>query len=156
MSEGSEQAPKTALLPALRSSLAEARGEKRDAGAEALALRYAELLDECAVEKQYVKALELVSMAVDRYADDLPLTASDQMRAAFTKISTALAEHTTASDLGPKLLAAMTALNLTPAARSEKGKGGQVATPAAPVQTAAESPLEKARRIAAERRGGVA
>ncbi len=142
----------TRILPAVQSSLAEAKGEKRDAGVEALAIRYAELLDQAAVERQYVKAVEMISGAVLSYADGMSQTAGDQMRSALVKVTSALAEHTTASDLGPKLLAAMTALNLTPAARAkptEKGSGSQGGKGVVPMA----NPMTALRLAASDRNG---
>lgn len=135
-----DELERTAMLPAVRSSLADAKLRPVDEGAKALALRYAELLDAAAVEKQYVKSLAVVERAVESASADLPPQAADQLEAAFAKISMALAEHSTASDLGPKLLAAMTSLGLTPAARAEKGPvgaaGGTVSEMPSPLQAA--------------------
>lgn len=127
------EAGRQPILPELRSSLAAAKLKPLDSATAAVALRYAELLDECAVEKQYVKPLEMIGQAIASVADDMMNpTQADQLVGAFKKIESALAEHTTASDLGPKLLATLTSLNLTPAAREKgskvaaDGQGGEV------------------------------
>lgn len=147
-----EPTPRQAILPELRSSLAAAKITPLDSATAAIALRYAQLLDECAVEKQYVKPLEMLGQAVTSYADNLPIAAADQLMGALAKVTSALAEHTTASDLGPKLLTTLTALNLTTAAR-EKGKprtgsSGDVIPMANPLAVARDQ--ARARREAAE------
>ncbi len=134
------------ISPALRSSLAAAKLAPLDRGGEALALRYAELLDEAVAAQKYVSALRLVGQVIDyRVAEynDRPgqQAMASQLSTAWDRISSALAEHSVASDLGPKLLAAMTSLNLTPAAREKKtpaaSKGGEVVElPANPLQAA--------------------
>lgn len=85
-----------------------------DGGAAALAKRYAELIDRSAPSAVYAKALRTVAYAMADVDD--PNVAD-----AFRKIADALAAHSVASDLGPKLLAALTALGMTPAARGAKG-----------------------------------
>jgi hypothetical protein len=83
----------------------------RDAGAVALARRYAHLIDEAALAANYGEPLRVLGMAVH----------TKDERQALQRITDALAAHSVASDLGPKLLAALTALGLTPAARQAKG-----------------------------------
>jgi hypothetical protein len=121
---------RTPTLPSVQRALAAAAPlDDRDHGAAALAVRYAELLDEAVAAQRYVKAMSTVQRAIDLYADNLPHTARQQLYDAWERISAALAEHTVASDLGPKLLAALTALQLTPAARAqpaEKPANGKV------------------------------
>lgn len=139
------------VLPALTLALAEAglTDAGLDSGTVAMAVRYAELLDSAVAAEKFTRALRLVGEAVSSYADDLPLTASEQLRGAWDRISSSLAEHSVASDLGPKLLATLTALNLTPAARGAVKAASTPAAPAAAPQTA----LERARERAARRNG---
>ena len=141
------------ILPALRASLADAKLAEGglDAGAVALSVRYAELLDDAKAAEKFTKALRLCGEAVSSYADELPITAAEQLMSAWDRITAALAEHSVASDLGPKLLASLTALGLTPAGRNAVTKGA--AAPAAPAPVAELSPLQKARERAARRNG---
>lgn len=142
----------TAIGPELAHSLAAAKLKPLDAASGALAVRYAELMDEAVAAQKYVSALRLIGECVSYRVDDLAASptgqsAASQLSTAWDKISSALAEHSVASDLGPKLLAAMTALNLTPAAR-EKGK------PAAAEGEVVKltNPLEASRDAARQRR----
>ncbi len=125
-----EQPERERVLPSVERSLAareRERSEPMDAGARSLALRYAELMDDAVPEQKWVRALRLVGDAVRERAERLPTTPADQLLGAWDRISGALSEHSTASDLGPKLLATLTALGCTPAGRSEKGgKGADV------------------------------
>lgn len=108
----------TRMLPAVAASLAE-MGERgvpaRAAGAAALAVRYAELLDDAVVAKKYSNAIRVITKFVNWKAGDLPSDMARQVESSWDTIMSALAEHTTASDLGPKLLAALDRLELTPA-----------------------------------------
>jgi hypothetical protein len=101
--------------------------DPRDTATERLALGYAELIDSAAPAAKYRKALAVISRAIagTTLEDDDPFEA-------FTAISTALAEHSVASDLGPKLLATLTSLGLTTAARGEQ-KGVKRSAPANPL-----------------------
>jgi hypothetical protein len=113
------------MTRAVATALREAKPEKLDAGAVQLARKYAGLIDNAAVAAKYRKSLEAVRSA---------LLASESIEAEdalehFGKITDALAEHSVASDLGPKLLAVLTSLGLTPAGRG--AKGGQNGAPAA-------------------------
>ncbi len=150
-----EQPAKVMLTPAIERSLSALTLEQTDQGARDLALLYAQLIDDPKAAEKYTKALRLVSEAVSSFADDLPITAGDQMRTAWDRISSALAEHTVVSDLGPKLLATLTALGMTPAGRAAKSApapppaNGAVAKPA-PILTE----LEKARNRARQRNAG--
>ncbi len=126
-----EQPDRERVLPSVERSLAALQREQPalavDQGARSLAIRYAQLLDGALPEQKWTRALRLVSEAVSAQADGLPPTAADQLLGAWDRISAALAEHSTASDLGPKLLATLTALGCTPAAKSDKGgKGAHV------------------------------
>lgn len=108
---------RTRVLPGVRASLAALQVRDIDAGAASLAVRYAELLDEAVAAQKYQKALQRVGRAIDLYSDNLPATAREELYAAWEKLSSALAEHSVASDLGPKLLSSLAALQLTPDAR---------------------------------------
>lgn len=139
------------ISPALSRSLAALGDDEKDAGAVALAIRYAELLDDAKAAEKFTKALRLCGEAVSSYADSMPITAAEQLMSAWDRIVSTLAEHSVASDLGPKLLASLAALNLTPAARAEKSKGGQRGMVAPPA--GAPSPLQLLRDQARKRNG---
>jgi hypothetical protein len=116
---------------AVARSLAGAGLDVLDDGAVSLAERYAALLDEAKVAATYGKAVRLVGDAVERAGADMTITQQQQLNDAWDRIKGVLAEHSTVSDFGPKLLATLTALGLTPAGRQEKksgstGAGGQV------------------------------
>jgi hypothetical protein len=96
----------------------------RDAAAVALARRYAALIDEAAPRAAYRKVLATLARVV---------AASDDEDApeALEKVREALAEHSVASDLGPKLLAVLTSLGMTIAGRSARlARGGDPSVPA--------------------------
>lgn len=132
MSEEQEQAG--AVLPDVEHAIAAAREQKKigalDAGAVALALQYAELIDRPSAKQAYAKAIRTVTDAVERSAEFMTPPNAAALMDAWDKLSSALAEHTVASDLGPKLFAVLTGLGLTPAGRAAKGApaagGGQV------------------------------
>lgn len=86
-----------------------------DKAAVELAKRYAALIDDAAPAAKYRQPLDELRAAV-RGTD-----AED----ALVKLETALAQHSVASDLGPKLLMVLTALGMTAAGRGGvKGAGG--------------------------------
>ena len=93
-----------------------------DSGAVALAKRYAVLIDEAAPTARYAELLRALGAGLA--PDD------DRAQDAFRKVADALGQHSVASDLGPKLLAALTALGLTATGRGVKG-GGQGGAPIA-------------------------
>lgn len=146
---------KQRISPDLAEALADAAQVKvMDRATRALAIRYAELLDDAAVAEKYHRAVRMVGDAVTIQSEHMGETAANQLLTAWTRIESALAEHTVASDLGPKLLAALTSLGMTPAARAEKG-GAKPTTGSAPALIAPElSPLELARERAQRRRPG--
>lgn len=90
--------------------------DARDVAAQQLARLYATLIDEASIASKYRESLRLVG-------DALPLD-EPKVTAAFAKITDALARHSVASDLGPKLLAVLVQLGLTPGARNVVGIGG--------------------------------
>lgn len=99
------------------------------APAAALALLYAARIDDAShLPVALDKALRTVRGAC--LAADNPLPALD----ALDKISAALSAVTVTSDLGPKLLAALDALLLTPKARAAASKAIGAAAPASPLQ----------------------
>ena len=126
------------LAPLVTTALKAAQLRPEDVAAAGLAQRYAELLDEAAVSQQYAEALRLVGEALD--------TRNPLVLKAWDRVQTALSEHTTASDLGPKLLATLTALGCSLAGRkalTEKGGGT--------VHDLPESPLKQLRDEARQR-----
>jgi hypothetical protein len=113
--------------------------DPRDKAAERLALHYAGLIDQAAPAARYRKWLATLSQAA-AHTDD------PDAEEAFEQIATALAEHSVASDLGPKLLAVLTSLGLTTAGRgAAKDAGGK---------SAAASPLDEIRARRAARGAG--
>ncbi|MDG4790380.1 hypothetical protein O7626_40750 [Micromonospora sp. WMMD1102] len=102
------------MARALAAALREAKPEKQDGGAVALAKRYAALIDDAVPLAKYEAPLRALRLAVTESSDP---KAPDHM----AKIEQALAAHSVASDLGPKLLAALTALGMTAAGRTVKG-----------------------------------
>lgn len=117
------------LITAVRAALrGRSSADPRDVAAERLALTYAELIDNAAPAAKYRKALAVLGRAVDSYQG---LDAEDAAEA-FETVRDALAEHSVASDLGPKLTVVLTALGLTTAARGEQ-KGEKRAAPANPL-----------------------
>ena len=122
-----EEPVRTPVLPGVKAAL-ETMAEsgqptKRAAGAAALAVRYAELMDEAAVAAKYTRAMQLIGRFIDWNKGDMIQAERVELESAWQRISSALAEHTVASDLGPKLLAALDRLELTPASQpKELGK----------------------------------
>lgn len=95
--------------------------DKRDAGASALARRYAALIDDATPTATYARHLRGLRAALD-LSDEATEAAAEHL----IKIEEALSAHSVMSDLGPKLLAALTSLGLTLAGRggNQKGAGG--------------------------------
>lgn len=139
------------MLPAVQRAFAAVRQpDPRDAGTRALAERYAALLDEAAPDRSYAKALRVLGEVVEQALEYAGRP--DRIREindAWEKVRDALAEHSVASDLGPKLLAALTAQGLSLAGRKEKADGG------GQVQ-AMGNPLQLVRDEDAAARGGAA
>jgi hypothetical protein len=132
------------MTRAVAAALREAKPEKLDAGAVQLARKYAGLIDNAAVAAKYRKPLEAVRSAL---LGAHTLEAEDAIDS-FNKIADALAEHSVASDLGPKLLATLTSLGLTPAGRGAKGgqNGVPVANPLDELKARRASRAERARQ----------
>lgn len=100
--------------------------------AAALAIAYAERIDESGhTGLALAAALDQLALAA-KTADDT--SASDRVddtnMKAFRKVAAALSAVTVASELGPKLLAALDAMLLTPKARAAVGQQLPGATPA--------------------------
>lgn len=124
------------MAAAVESALEEAPTLTRDEAAVALARRYAALLDEATPASKYREPLLMIEQALPR---------DPHVELAFRKIADALGAHSVVSDLGPKLLATLTALGMTATGRAPKvggGSGPQV-----------EDELAKLRARAAKRRG---
>ena len=131
----------SAIGPALEEALRAAQREPRLAATVALARRYARLLDEAAADRKYRKPLKILQAMADHYQATVRLTPTDEraLEEAVVLITTALGEHSVASDLGPKLLAALTALNMTLAASSKtdpRGASGDTGGEPSPAQAA--------------------
>jgi hypothetical protein len=128
------------MLRAVASALNDAKPEKQDAGTVALARHYARLIDDAAPAAKYRKALATLHAVVS-------IEFSEEAAEALDKVRDALAQHSVASDLGPKLLATLTALGLTPAARKAAAKGSNNDGAGTPV-----NPLDGLRDEVAEQR----
>ena len=113
-------------MRAVSAALREADLKPEDGAAKALARRYATLIDEAAPLAKYDEPLKALRQAVSECSD--PGAARH-----LAKIEAALSAHSVASDLGPKLLAVLTALGMTSAGRSTKGGAGGGVGPVSPV-----------------------
>lgn len=105
--------------------------DQRAAPAAALAVTYAELIDEpTRVTLGLADALDKLRAAA-QLADESGTAdkISDENMKAFRKVAAALSAVTVTSDLGPKLLAALDALLLTPKARAAAGQAVADAAP---------------------------
>jgi hypothetical protein len=119
---------------ALREALSEAEPTTMDRAAVQLARRYAGLLDNAAPASRYRVPLEKLDQAVA--AAEL---AGVDVGDALDKIRDALSAHSVASDLGPKYLAVLAQLGLTPGAR------GASTAPATPQPEGPSDELRKRR-----------
>jgi hypothetical protein len=105
------------------------------APAAALALVYAEQIDEAThVALGLAAALDQLRIAA-QLADESSTAdrIDDTNMRAYRKVAAALSAVTVASDLGPKLLAALDALLLTPKARAAAGQALGDAVPTSPL-----------------------
>ena len=136
------------LEQALLISLQDVQLSPRDRSTAELAKRYARLIDDAAPAAKYRTHLTAMGRALAMLAAREPLAASEAAEH-FEKIADALSAHSVASDLGPKLLAALVQLGMTPAARSAVTKGGDPVVPATGKQP--ESEFERLRRERRER-----
>jgi hypothetical protein len=123
---------------ALREALSEADPAPMDKAAVQLARRYAGLLDNAAPASRYRVPLEKLDLAVA--AAEL---AGVDVGDALDKIRDALSSHSVASDLGPKYLAVLAQLGLTPGARG----ASTAPTPAQP-----EGPSDELRKRREQRK----
>jgi hypothetical protein len=126
---------------------ARATTDPHDAAAEQLAVHYATLIDAAAPAAKYRRPLETLQRAVallDALSGGDDQDSGEDATEALAKVRDALAQHSVASDLGPKLLAALEALQLTPRARAAAMKGGAAGEPA-------KSPLDELRARRARR-----
>lgn len=114
------------MAKALAEALKTAPTLPRDKSAVALAKRYAELIDNAQYAAKYRAPLRMLRSA---------LPPDPRLLDAYEKVADALAEHSVASDLGPKLLAVLTSLGMTAAGRS--AKGGAADGPRVPDELAA-------------------
>jgi hypothetical protein len=106
------------------------------APAAALALVYAESIDEATHVPLGLAAalaqLERAAQLADESSDD---ERPDELHMrAYLKVAAALGAVTVASDLGPKLLASLDALLLTPKARAAAGQALGAATATGPLE----------------------
>src|SRR5215216_5652061 len=109
-------------------SLEDGKFSKRDQGAVGLARRYSRLIDDAQPAAKYAVHLQGLARALSMLGTLEPLAAA-QAEEHLAKIEIALAAHSVASDLGPKLLATLTALGLTPQARAAVTKEGAPSGP---------------------------
>ena len=98
------------LAPQVQATVDALKREPADAGAVQLAHMYARLIDQAVPDARYRDALAYLETLVP--ADDTT------GRRHLQRIIDALAEHSVASDLGPKLLAVLEQLGATPRGRS--------------------------------------
>jgi hypothetical protein len=126
------------LLEQLNAALAAVKIEPKDVATAELARHYAGLIDNAAPAGKYLKALAWLHGGASQ---------EDEKAGDYTDvIMLALSEHSSASDFGPKLLAALTSLGMTPAA------AGIIApTPGA----VPRSPLDQLRQRRQEKAQGV-
>ncbi len=134
---------------AVGTSITAVKPAKADTATVTLARQYAQLIDNAAPAAKYRRHLDGLRAAVAALEQARPELAA-QLDAAehLERIAEALAAHSVASDLGPKLLAALTALGMTPAARRAV-RGGTDATPTGGTVTT----LKSRRRTRATRAG---
>jgi len=127
---------------------------RRDEAAAALARRYAALIDAAVPSARYAEHIAAVRAALDTLNAAGLIVGVDYDKH-WQKITEALAAHSVASDLGPKLLAALTSLGLTLAGRG--AKGGTNDAPSAPVEQSTTDRLreQRAKRAGAGRAAAV-
>lgn len=123
------------LAYSIRQAVKAAGADDRDQAAVALAIRYAQLIDNAAPAAKYGRALAWLAR----------LDVAEEQEGLREIIAVALAAHTVASDLGPKLLSAIEALVLSPRARAAAKKAVSDVRPAG-------SPLDQIAERRARRR----
>lgn len=124
------------MSEAIEAALVDAPTLTRDEAAVALARRYAALIDEATPASKYREQLLVITEALPR---------DDHVELALRKIVDALGAHSVMSDLGPKLLATLTALGMTATGRAPKVGGG--------IGPQVDDELAKLRDRGAKRRG---
>lgn len=137
------------MARAVGASLAAVELAKVDEGAAALCRRYAALIDDAAPAAKFRESIEAVTLALETLAVLDPVVGVDYVKH-WAKVTDALAAHSVASDLGPKLLAALTSLGLTLAGRGIKGVSN--GTPNAKPRTRTDE-LRERRQSRAQRAG---
>ena len=126
------------MTEAVTAALATIKDRPADAGAIALCRTYAALIDAAAPAAKYRKALDVLA----GHLGDAP----EPVAKAAETVADALAAHSVASDLGPKLLAALGALGLTLAGRGTGANGG--------AHEPARNPLDELRQRREQRATG--
>lgn len=103
------------ITDALAESLKIGKVPPASAATVALSRKYARLLDNAAPNARYRRALALLGKVFEHYEETVRLTPVDQraLEEAENMITVALGEHSVASDIGPKFLAALQTLGLT-------------------------------------------
>jgi len=137
--EQDESAPeRDTLLSQVEHSLVEAEHGARYAAASALAEHYAFLIDQAAPTKTYATAIRVLQRFIDDQITMVrPAPEQREIERAWDTVRTALAEHSVASDLGPKLLTALERLDLT---TNSAGKPGRLPA-AAPAGQSGAPPI---------------
>ena len=137
------------LARSVGAALDAAKVRPEDRGTAELARRYAALIDEATPASKYRTPLRALDRALDMLATFEPLAAMEADEQ-LTKIKDALGAHSVTSDLGPKLLAALVALGLTPPVARAVGRGvtpgDNVDSAPAPASAQPESEFERLRR----------
>jgi len=116
------------IADALGESLAKSRIPDGSAATVALLRKYARLLDAAAPNAKYRRAITLLAKVVDHYQMTMRLSPLDEraLEDMSNTIIVALGEHSVASDIGPKFLAALGALGLSIPAAASPGAGAGV------------------------------
>jgi len=125
------------MTEAVAAALDTIKDRPADAGAIALCRTYAALIDAAAPAAKYREPLRVLMLAADNAGEDAAK--------AFQRVADALAAHSVASDLGPKLLAALSALGLTLAGRGAKGGTGDSAPAVKPLDQLRQRRARKSR-----------
>ena len=139
------------MAGAVEAALTAAKIRDEDKATAELARHYAALIDNATPASKYRTPLRDLRRGLDMLERVGEPLAAAQAGDALERVTEALGAHSVASDLGPKLLAALTALGLTSAA--VKGVTTNGAAPARPEPEREESEFERLRRERAERVG---
>lgn len=98
------------LAPVVRRALRDVPLIPADEASRALVVQYATMIDTSAAEGSMADAMRFVASAVQLASDPV-------IDAAWRKVERAMSDHSLMSDFGPKLLAALESLGMTPRAR---------------------------------------